>query len=145
MFAAILADETAGLVLADLSPADQAALASVPASSLLAFAAAISSAHHQRAALIVRDCCLIALAEDFDFSAAQIAREMVRYAGSGWKRDLAAAACPVAYVGRPAAMLWLAFKASPQPLSKRRIEQVIETACVTAKLEPPSDFRRARP
>ncbi|RUW92050.1 hypothetical protein [Mesorhizobium sp. M7A.F.Ca.US.010.02.1.1] len=125
MFAAILAEATAEIVLADLAPADQAALVGVPATSLLAFAGRCSPTLRQRAALLVRDRCLVALAED-GFSAAEIARDMERYAGNGWKRDLTLDACPDRYSGRPQGWLWLAFKAYPEPLSRRRIAEVIE-------------------
>ncbi|TGQ87695.1 hypothetical protein EN851_27125 [Mesorhizobium sp. M8A.F.Ca.ET.208.01.1.1] len=138
-----LATATVGLVLADLDEAERMALAGVDAGSLLAFAKALSPMHKQRAALVVRDGAILQLAA-LGLSAADIEREMDRYAGNGWRRDRILDVCPPRYAGRPQAWLWMAMNAHPHPLSRRRIAEVLEKVETVWRPAPPSDRQRSR-
>ncbi|MFD1983535.1 hypothetical protein ACFSOZ_12730 [Mesorhizobium newzealandense] len=141
LISACIAAATVRLVLADLGEDERVALASVEPESLLAFAAALSPAHRQRASLDVRDGAIRQIAV-LGFTASDIEREMRNYAGNGWRRDRILGECPGRYAGRPQAWLWLAFKAHPVPLKRARISQVIENVQSTWHSVTPSDCQQ---
>ncbi len=124
--AAIVAETVKWLVLAELGPDDQAALASVDAVALFNFAWRCSPTTVRRAELFVRDRALVELHVEYDCSAAEIAAEWAEYAGNGWLRDCDEDHCPNHLEGSPKRFLWLAMKVYGQPLTRQRIVQVIE-------------------